>query len=108
MPGVVDSKVGESSGKALGESLLNLMPADSTNLRGGEDPIRAMMRAQRMRDSPSAVSTVSQPGSTSLGEVWVRTVTRPASRACIRFLTLASLALAKSAERLRIATTLAW
>ena len=72
----------------------------------GAEPSLAMTRSHRRREDPSDVSTVIQPGSTTVGDVEDRIVTRPAAAAAARAWTLASLARAKSAERLRMVTTL--
>ena len=65
-----------------------------------------MMRSHLIFCAPSRVSTMSQPGSTSDGVVSVITLIRPLSRASISSLTLAALARAKSAPRLRMVTML--
>src|SRR3546814_3662659 len=74
MPSFVLSKLGLSFGKASRSSLLNSIPQLSTKALGAADPIRAMMRSQRIFCSPSRVSRTSEPGSTFEGEVSVITL----------------------------------
>ena len=65
-----------------------------------------MIRSHRTREVPSGVSTVSHPGSTAAGDVEDRIVIRPAAAAAASALAFASLARAKSADRLRRVTIL--
>jgi len=106
MPGCVVSKLGVSLGKAVRSSLANSTPHPSTKARGGCEPVRAMIRSQRMVSCPSRVSRTSSPARTSCGLVSRRTEIRPSASPSSSSLTLAPLARAKSARRLRIVTTL--
>ncbi len=108
MPGTVVSKVCDSRGKASRSAPVKATPMASTNLRGGAEPIRAMIRSQRIDCWPSGVSMVMKPGSTLAGVEPARIVIRPAAAASVRALTLASLARAKSIDLLSRVTTLPW
>src|SRR3546814_10094097 len=67
MPGTVDSKVGDSLGKASRSGPVNSIPIDSTKPRGATEPSRATITSHAIFSSPSGVSSVSQPGSTFFG-----------------------------------------